>query len=143
MSLDEAFNAIVRSDIADKEREKDIKTVSSDGYHWRSSQEILVAIGLGGGRVLGYEGSNVYLAITDEGMDCKPFWQETDDIFHKPPAHPGIYLWKGNIGIHFDDIEGFLDNISLKGDFSVATPEDIARLMGKHDELYPEEDDRS
>jgi hypothetical protein len=124
----------------------DEKTADADGYEWRSGQEILFAVGLGGGRVLGYEGKNVYLAVTDEGMDGEPLWMDTDDIFFGMPGKPsipGVYLFRGSIGIHFDDIIGTLDSTELKGEFSAATPEDIARLIGKHDPLTVEAEDRS
>lgn len=112
-----------------------------DGMIWRDRQEILYAVGLGGGRVLGYSGSSCYLAITDVGKAGDAFWVETDDFIYEHPSRPGLYIWRGSIGLHFDDDD--LDNIEMKGESKPATQEDIDRLMGRHDPLvYDDEEDR-
>lgn len=119
---------------------EEVKTVDKDGAEWRSGQEILVAIGLGSGAIMGYSGSLVYPLVTDDSYNAA-HWLSSDEIFPLAgyPSEPGLYLWKGSIGVAADERDYVFE---MNGEFSPATPEDIARLMGKHDPL-PEPEDRS
>ncbi len=121
---------------------EEVKTVDKDGVEWHSGQEILVAIGLSGnGVVLGYSGSLVFPFITDMGASGSPFWMTCLDIFPAEcyPRNPGVYLWKGSIGVIDEDGEY---DFECAGDFTPAYPEEIERLTGKYDPL-PEPEDRS
>jgi len=57
------------------------------------------------------------------------------------PDKVGVYVWKGEIEARFDEDE-LPEWIELRGATRTAWPEDLGRLMGKHDPL-PEEEGRS
>lgn len=98
-------------------------------------QVLLAAIGVGlTDAVMGYRGAGISSALLGEGGGLE------SPAEHFPskgyPREPGLYVWRGVAAIYGDHPQEPNDydwSWEIKGEWSKATAEDIAALMGVTD----------
>lgn len=99
----------------------------------KTKQVLLAAIGVGTtDAVMGYRGSGVAAALQGEGTGLE------NPADHFPlkgyPGTPGLYVWRGDAILHWrqgpECINDYDYDWELKGEWSPATGEDLAALMG-------------